>query len=106
MSLTSITRIPAADPKARLGAGYELPVIYAGNKDAREEIKTELEDKTALYFRTLGGLVLDLTSDISIYSQFSATTFSFSTEELTYGQQVTYNNAFVGLRWMINVSPD
>ena len=27
--------LAAADPKARLGAGYELPVIYAGNKDAR-----------------------------------------------------------------------
>ncbi|MCK4408911.1 MAG: glutamate mutase L, partial [Candidatus Eisenbacteria sp.] len=26
--------ISAADPKARLGAGYNLPVIYAGNKDA------------------------------------------------------------------------
>src|SRR5437870_8396573 len=24
----------AADPRARLGAGYQLPVIYAGNKDA------------------------------------------------------------------------
>src|SRR3989475_5406789 len=24
----------AADPRARLGAGYRLPVIYAGNKDA------------------------------------------------------------------------
>ncbi len=27
--------IAAADPKARLGAGYDLPIIYAGNKDAR-----------------------------------------------------------------------
>ncbi len=40
--------IAAADPKARLGAGYELPVIYAGNKDAREEIVARLGDKTAL----------------------------------------------------------
>ena len=30
--------IAAADPKARLGGGYELPVIYAGNKDAVPEI--------------------------------------------------------------------
>ncbi|MBD3161417.1 MAG: methylaspartate mutase [Candidatus Eisenbacteria bacterium] len=40
--------IAAADPKARLGAGYELPVIYAGNQDAREEIQERLGDKTAL----------------------------------------------------------
>ena len=26
--------IAAADPKPRLGTGYQLPVIYAGNKDA------------------------------------------------------------------------
>ena len=31
--------LAAADPKARLGAGYELPVIYAGNKDARGIVK-------------------------------------------------------------------
>jgi len=40
--------ISAADPKARLGAGYELPVIYAGNVDARDVVKQQLEDKTAL----------------------------------------------------------
>lgn len=40
--------IAAADPKARLGAEYELPVIYAGNQDAREEIKERLGEKTAL----------------------------------------------------------
>jgi uncharacterized protein (TIGR01319 family) len=40
--------IAAAAPKARLGAGYELPVIYAGNKDARQDIENELADKTAL----------------------------------------------------------
>lgn len=40
--------ISAADPKPRLGAGYELPVIYAGNKDARENVKQILENKTAL----------------------------------------------------------
>jgi len=31
--------IKAADPKPRLGIGYKLPVIYAGNKNAREVIK-------------------------------------------------------------------
>jgi uncharacterized protein (TIGR01319 family) len=40
--------LAAADPKARLGAGYELPVIYAGNKEAVEIVKERLEDKTAL----------------------------------------------------------
>jgi len=40
--------IAAADPKPRLGANYQLPVIYAGNKDAREEIKEILGEKTAL----------------------------------------------------------
>jgi len=40
--------IAAADPKPRLGADYQLPVIYAGNKDVREEIKEILDEKTAL----------------------------------------------------------
>ncbi len=41
--------IRAADPKPRFGTGYKLPVIYAGNKDAREEIQKILGDKVALY---------------------------------------------------------
>jgi uncharacterized protein (TIGR01319 family) len=40
--------ISAADPRPRLGTGYKLPVIYAGNKDAREAIKETLADKTDL----------------------------------------------------------
>ncbi len=40
--------IAAADPKPRLGITYKLPVIYAGNKDARKEIAEVLENKTAL----------------------------------------------------------
>src|SRR3990172_5166616 len=40
--------ISAADPKPRLGTGYKLPIIYAGNKDARETIKKTLGDKTSL----------------------------------------------------------
>src|SRR4030066_2565360 len=40
--------ISAADPRPRLGSGYNLPVIYAGNKDAREAIKETLENKTDL----------------------------------------------------------
>jgi len=40
--------LAAADPKARLGAGYELPVIYAGNKDAAAMVHDRLASKTAL----------------------------------------------------------
>jgi len=40
--------IGAADPKPRLGSGYNLPVIYAGNVDAREAVKETLKNKTAL----------------------------------------------------------
>ena len=40
--------IAAANPKPRLGVSYELPVIYAGNKDAREVIGERLDDKMAL----------------------------------------------------------
>ena len=40
--------ISAADPKPRLGSGYKLPVIYAGNIDAREAIKETLSGKTDL----------------------------------------------------------
>ena len=40
--------IAAADPKPRLGMSFKLPVIYAGNKDARGEIKKRLEGETDL----------------------------------------------------------
>lgn len=40
--------IRAADPKPRLGISYELPVIYAGNKDARNVVNDILMEKTAL----------------------------------------------------------
>ena len=40
--------ISGADPKPRLGSGYNLPVIYAGNKDARNAIKETLEKKVDL----------------------------------------------------------
>ncbi len=36
--------VRAARPKARLGTTFRLPVIYAGNKDAREQIRKILED--------------------------------------------------------------
>src|SRR4030066_981211 len=40
--------ISAADPRPRLGTGYNLPVIYAGHKDAREAVQETLAKKTDL----------------------------------------------------------
>jgi uncharacterized protein (TIGR01319 family) len=40
--------ISAADPKPRLGSGYKLPVIYAGNAHARDAIRDTLADKVDL----------------------------------------------------------
>ncbi len=40
--------LSAADPKPRLGIGYKVPVIYAGNKDAAEKVREILGEKTAL----------------------------------------------------------
>lgn len=40
--------ISAADPKPRLGIGYNLPVVFAGNKDARDLVTGELTDKVEL----------------------------------------------------------
>jgi len=34
--------IAAADPRPRFGSGYKLPVIFAGNKDAAEDIQRTL----------------------------------------------------------------
>jgi len=40
--------ISAADPRPRLGSSYELPIIYAGNRDAAPEVEEILGKKTAL----------------------------------------------------------
>jgi uncharacterized protein (TIGR01319 family) len=40
----------AAQPRPRLGSGFDLPVIYAGNKDVRGEIEKMLGGKVALQF--------------------------------------------------------
>ena len=40
--------IGAADPKPRFGADFKLPVIFAGNEDAREEVEKALGGKMAL----------------------------------------------------------
>ncbi|MEO0138478.1 MAG: glutamate mutase L [candidate division WOR-3 bacterium] len=41
--------IAAANPKPRFGSTYKMPVIYAGNSKAKEEVKKILGEKTALY---------------------------------------------------------
>ena len=38
----------AADPRPRLGMGFKLPVIYAGNKDARAEVKKFIGERFSL----------------------------------------------------------
>ena len=40
--------IAAADPKARLGADYKLPLVYAGNKDVRPAVQSLMKEKFAL----------------------------------------------------------
>ncbi len=40
--------ITTAEPRARLGAGYELPIVYAGNCDAREHARKMMNGKFAL----------------------------------------------------------
>ena len=40
--------IAVADPKPRFGSGFKLPVIYAGNMDARPSIEDNIGEKTAL----------------------------------------------------------
>jgi uncharacterized protein (TIGR01319 family) len=40
--------ISAADPKPRLGMTFKLPIIYAGNKEARDRVSEVLGEKTAL----------------------------------------------------------
>ncbi|MEM2384765.1 MAG: glutamate mutase L [Candidatus Bathyarchaeia archaeon] len=46
VTLAEILRM--ANPRARFGADFRLPVIYAGNKDAREHIEKVLSDRFAL----------------------------------------------------------
>jgi uncharacterized protein (TIGR01319 family) len=40
--------VAAAEPRPRFGATYKLPLIYAGNKDARPQVKAILGEKAAL----------------------------------------------------------
>jgi uncharacterized protein (TIGR01319 family) len=41
--------VAAADPRPRLGGNYRLPIIYCGNKDARDQIREELGGKSELH---------------------------------------------------------
>jgi len=41
--------LAAANPRPRLGSSFKLPVVYAGNKDARETIQETLADKAELH---------------------------------------------------------
>ena len=41
--------LAAANPRPRLGASYKLPVVYAGNKDARGEVQAALGEKADLH---------------------------------------------------------
>tara|TARA_Y100001935_G_C17297130_1_gene506784 strand:+ start:577 stop:2418 length:1842 start_codon:yes stop_codon:yes gene_type:complete len=40
--------LESANPKPRLGLEFKIPIIYAGNKNARNEIKDKLEKNTDL----------------------------------------------------------
>jgi len=40
--------ISAAEPRPRLGTTFQLPIVYAGNKDAREHVKKVLGEKFAI----------------------------------------------------------
>ena len=66
---------------------------------------SELEDKTALFFQMFGGINFPLAESLMLFTQLNATTFSFGTEELQYGKQVTYTTWRMGLNWVINVVP-
>lgn len=41
--------IAAANPRPRLGSSYKLPIVYAGNKDAREAVQAALGGKAELH---------------------------------------------------------
>jgi hypothetical protein len=65
---------------------------------------THLQDKTALYFQLLAGFNLFVTDSFAVSTSFSARTFSFSTEELHYGTQVTYLQGLLGMTWFFDTT--
>jgi len=41
--------LAAANPRPRLGMSFKLPVVFAGNKDARDDVGTALAEKAELH---------------------------------------------------------
>ncbi len=41
--------IAAANPRPRLGSSFKLPIVYAGNKDARESVQAALGEKAEIH---------------------------------------------------------
>ena len=41
--------IAAANPRPRLGSSYKLPIVYAGNRDARDAVQSALGKKAELH---------------------------------------------------------
>lgn len=66
---------------------------------------TELEDKTALYFQLVGGFALPITKSFRLEAQAMTTTYSFSTEEVEYNNQVVSSNFSLGATLMFDVKP-
>jgi hypothetical protein len=66
---------------------------------------TVLEDKTALYFRLYGGLMMPLGDSAQLSFRAEATTYSFSTEEVDYAEQVTSTAMSLGFTWLFDVKP-
>jgi len=64
-----------------------------------------LEDKTALYFELFGGLALYMSDSFNLNARFSATTFAFPTEEVSYSKQVTTMTATLGITMLFDVKP-
>ena len=46
--IQTVEMIRTAEPKSRLGIGYQLPVVYAGNNRARKQVEDILGSKFAL----------------------------------------------------------
>ncbi len=41
--------LAAAKPRPRLGSSFKLPVVYAGNRDAREDVRSALAEEAELH---------------------------------------------------------
>jgi uncharacterized protein (TIGR01319 family) len=45
---STVEMVASAEPKPRLGLGYKLPIVYAGNREARDYVRKLLGDKFSL----------------------------------------------------------